>query len=306
MRMRKFHLSIGLVFVLSTLCEATASASDIEVAVYGEHSDGKVKYHYSITNRTAKPLYRFTIGVGKDPEKGYFYPQLDSKPIGSHEGQCGENGCSTVLSLDGVSQPVGWSAWFYGQEEISWYYLEWHVADDALNPEIAAVLPGETKEGFTVVLPKRDGSYVRKDGSDVPVGFRVNILGADKNYYPFVSSITLLDATPPHLSVSVNPVTLWPPNGKLTDVSVVVQASDDYDGQPEIALESITANEPLTEGDIDGADFGKDDRDFRLAAKRDGAGTEGRIYTITYSATDAVGNRSTRSVIVTVPHDQGN
>jgi hypothetical protein len=42
-----------------------------------------------------------------------------------------------------------------------------------------------------------------------------------------------------------------------------------------------------------------------LAAKRDGANEAGRIYTITYSALDASGNKSTATATVTVPHDQG-
>ena len=40
-----------------------------------------------------------------------------------------------------------------------------------------------------------------------------------------------------------------------------------------------------------------------LRAERSGKGT-GRIYTITYSATDCTGNSSTADVTVTVPHNQ--
>lgn len=86
---------------------------------------------------------------------------------------------------------------------------------------------------------------------------------------------------------------------------VKIAVTDDYDPQPEIKLESVTANESLGASDITDAQFGTDDRTFFLAAERDGANKAGRIYTITYSALDASGNKVTASTTVTVPHDQG-
>ena len=113
------------------------------------------------------------------------------------------------------------------------------------------------------------------------------------------------DTLPPTLSVSVSPATLWPPNEKLIPITVTLTVKDDYDPQPEIKLESITANETLEKDDIKEAKIGTDDRSFSLAAKREGSNKAGRIYTITYSATDASGNKATASTSVIVPHDQG-
>src|SRR5262249_62099428 len=48
------------------------------------------------------------------------------------------------------------------------------------------------------------------------------------------------------------------------------------------------------------AAFGTDDRQFLLRNERSGTG-RGRIYTITYSATDASGNTTLRQTTVTVP-----
>lgn len=172
------------------------------------------------------------------------------------------------------------------------------------NAELAAIPPGETLKGFTVILPERDDAYVRKDEFGVPTGVVLDFFSTLTGKTDYFGPIKLLDTTPPELSLSANPSTLWPPNGKLADITVDVRARDDYDGRPEIVLESITTNEPLQEGDIEGADYGEDDRMFRLAAKRAGASADGRIYTITYSATDAVGNRGEKTVTVTVPHDR--
>jgi hypothetical protein len=79
---------------------------------------------------------------------------------------------------------------------------------------------------------------------------------------------------------------------------------DDYDPQPEIKLESITANEPMNKDDIQDAQIGTDDRQFKLKAERDGKNKTGRIYTVTYSATDATGNKAIASATVVVPHDE--
>jgi hypothetical protein len=41
-----------------------------------------------------------------------------------------------------------------------------------------------------------------------------------------------------------------------------------------------------------------------IRAERDGTGS-GRIYELIYSATDASGNATPASAVVTVPHDEG-
>jgi endo-1,4-beta-xylanase len=78
-----------------------------------------------------------------------------------------------------------------------------------------------------------------------------------------------------------------------------------------VRLVSITSNEPDnglgdgdTGGDIQGAAFGTDDREFFLRAERGGVGA-GRTYTVTYSATDGSGNSTVRQAVVVVPHDLG-
>jgi hypothetical protein len=122
--------------------------------------------------------------------------------------------------------------------------------------------------------------------------------------------INVQDTTPPEISVSVNPNLLWPPNRKMVDITATVTASDICDENPTWILFSIESNEPEKvfcrkhAPDIMGADFGKPDTEFQLRAERFGCG-KGRIYTITYKATDASGNSVTAGATVTVPHDLG-
>jgi hypothetical protein len=113
------------------------------------------------------------------------------------------------------------------------------------------------------------------------------------------------DTTPPELNVEASPATLWPPNHKLVRVLTTVSVSDDEDPSPVVKLESITCDDGCVPAqDIAGAELGTDDREFQLRAERKGSGS-GRTYSITYSATDASGNRTLAGATVAVPHDQG-
>jgi hypothetical protein len=123
-----------------------------------------------------------------------------------------------------------------------------------------------------------------------------------------VTHVAVVDTTPPNLSVTVSPAVLSPPNHKLVPITVTIVATDTCDANPVVRLVSIMSNEAdngLGDGDqpndIQGAAFGTDDRQFQLRRERSGNGS-GRIYTITYSATDASGNTTVGQATVTVPH----
>jgi len=121
--------------------------------------------------------------------------------------------------------------------------------------------------------------------------------------------VTIQDTTPPTLAVTLSPTVLWPPNHKMVDITATIAATDVCDASPQVKLLSITSNEPdngrgdgNTTGDIQGAAFGTDDRQFQLRAERSGTGT-GRIYTVTYEARDASNNATVKQAVVTVPHN---
>jgi len=123
--------------------------------------------------------------------------------------------------------------------------------------------------------------------------------------------VTLGDTIPPALSVSLWPNVLWPPNNRWVRITANIRVSDRCDPHPSVVLVSITSNE-ASEGrweghsssDIRGAKFGTDDRSFWLRARRWGKG-HGRVYTVTYRAMDASGNKTFASAQVLVPHEKG-
>lgn len=128
--------------------------------------------------------------------------------------------------------------------------------------------------------------------------------------------ITVIDTTPPEISLSVNPDILWPPNHKMISITPTITATDNCDPDPLIELKLITMNEgdeintydpeydyTLGDGHTINDIQVDENGDIYLRAERSGTGS-GRIYTITYMATDSSGNSSTASATVAVPHDQ--
>ena len=132
----------------------------------------------------------------------------------------------------------------------------------------------------------------------------------DGNVDSCTATVTVVDTTPPDLTVSLDRDVLWPPNHKMSAIQSSVTVTDVCDPNPTFVLVSIVSNEPdngIGDGnfpnDIQDADFGTPDTTFSLRSERQGGGN-GRKYTITYTAMDMSGNDSTTTVCVRVPHDQ--
>lgn len=105
-----------------------------------------------------------------------------------------------------------------------------------------------------------------------------------------------IDKTPPQVSLGVSPQILWPPDGKMVDVTVTGNSSDDYLKSNKIIVEDeYDLIEPLI------SNFGQT---IQLEAKRNGNNKDGRTYIIEATATDLAGNTATKQTQILVPHDQ--
>jgi hypothetical protein len=122
--------------------------------------------------------------------------------------------------------------------------------------------------------------------------------------------VTVVDTTPPEITLSLTPEEIWPPNHQWVDIvaTVIVTDCSPYS----VYLVSVESNEPVndvgdgnTEPDVTGAHVGTEDYEFRVRAERSGTGM-GRTYEVVYRAVDESGNEATATAYVTVPHDQGN
>jgi hypothetical protein len=113
------------------------------------------------------------------------------------------------------------------------------------------------------------------------------------------------DTTPPTVTVAATPAVLWPVDHKMHEIQLDVVATDDTDPNPVISLLGITSNqgENLTGDGNTSPDILVQDGRIFLRAERNAHSTTDRIYTITYTATDASGNIGTGFATVSVPHD---
>jgi len=117
--------------------------------------------------------------------------------------------------------------------------------------------------------------------------------------------------TPPEISVSLTPSEIWPPDHRMVPIQTRVVATAPS-GPAIVKLRWITYDERGngtgdgdTYPDIQGASWGTADFEFLLRAERAGIG-DGRIYTVSYTATTTNGSdlSTTGSAIVVVSHDQ--
>jgi len=122
------------------------------------------------------------------------------------------------------------------------------------------------------------------------------------------TEIVVEDTMPPVVSLSLTPALLWPPNHRMVDDAAQVVVADTCGGAT-FDLAAVTSSEPddapgdgdgRTTGDIAGAGDVPGDTALLLRAERSGAGA-GRVYTVTYVATDGAGNSIAASATVSVP-----
>ncbi len=265
---------------------ALAQQPLVIVKTYGQHIGGNIVYQQQVTNNGSRDVVGIAIAEDTDQEgisggtrdSG----ELDAFPVGSDM-------IHTKVNPASISGPTGWTGSII-QIQDSGLFFQW---DSPGHPQ-PSIQPGQTVH-FSITVPKYDEAYLTGHFS---AGFAD---GNDPWYYNGV--MEKLDTAPPTLSVTLSPVTLSPPSGNLVPITSTITVNDDYDPEAEIKLESITANEPLADGDIQDAQLSTDDRQFSLAAKCAATNLAGRIYTVTYSATDASGNKATAIATVTVPHE---
>lgn len=111
----------------------------------------------------------------------------------------------------------------------------------------------------------------------------------------------------PDCSAAVaSPSQLWPPNHQFVDVAVNGVTDPDGDAVT-ITITGITQDEPINglgDGNTCPDATGVGDAVASLRAERSGKG-DGRVYHVSFTATDDLGGQCQGTVAVCVPHDQG-
>jgi hypothetical protein len=127
--------------------------------------------------------------------------------------------------------------------------------------------------------------------------------------------VSVVDTTPPTMTGTVSPNSLWPPNHGMVPVTASLSATDlcTLDSEILLILNTTASDEPddapgpsdgATVNDIRNAQLGSPDFDVKLRAERDNNGS-GRTYTLTYKASDQSFNSTSTPLTVFVPMSVG-
>jgi hypothetical protein len=299
---------------LMAICTANQARADIPIKInaWGIHQSGQIVYRYQIENNSASIVYKASLGINKVGK------ELPGLPWSMNPLYFNSEGVFIPVPLDVASC----KPFFYMDCTIAVFQFDYmpepKTRISMRGVENNMIPPPKIFSGANYIRPGTRSSVAELT---IPAAYQSpgyltafgEVFLLDNNTRnpdgKIVTSVeipfTQVDVTPPTFSFALTPGILWPPNDKLVPITAAITVRDDYDPEPEIKLESITATETLAAGDIQEAQLGTDDRSFSLAAKRAGNNMAGRVYTVTYSATDASGNKTTASSTVTVPHDQG-
>ncbi|MBN2128743.1 MAG: hypothetical protein JW741_04575 [Sedimentisphaerales bacterium] len=176
----------------------------------------------------------------------------------------------------------------------------------------------EWRQGTTVLAsgsasPPAGGDPVGVDaltgtGGTAPFALGINYLtiAADDGVNPVPAevlvTVEVLDTEAPTLAPDPSTTMLWPPNRQMRAVTIEANAADNSGGAVTLDVE-VTSNEPDPDDwIIDSVDSETGVIELQLRAERSTSG-DGRVYTVTITATDEASNSSTAAVEICVPHD---
>lgn len=278
----------GVIFLGLAVITSLGSAATVEpviVTATGVHHGGKVIYRYTVHNAGTHPIMKFNIGF-QEFDQGGGKAELSAIPP--------HNGTSFWLPDSVSDSPPGWGVRLAFPEESENFSLEWVEAGHhkTVWPKDAAagtpvplhpphlINPGKSESQFSVTLNKPDYGYtnghalVEYNGDTLSLKMRKG------------------DTVAPVLLVGIQKVSKIDEHFSL--LNIVASAKDNLDPDPDIVFESITSNHPLK------AD------DFQVSTEKDSGGkilqniklrhVKGREYHISYSATDATGNKTVKTV----------
>lgn len=275
----KFFSTLAL-YLMANGCAIAQSSSPVKITGWGLHYGGQVVYRYQVQNFGNNPVKQFITGL---------YQPLTEEGRAELSVLPRMNDSSFWLAPNIAERPDGWGVALIFPEESATFAIEWIEAgyDKQLRPlapkvEGAAtarippfvILPNETSNAFSVALREPDFSYVTGH-AQVDYGDQTLTIPIQKG-----------DSTPPTISVNVKRVNRNEGNGNWALLEVEASSRDNYDPNPTLVFEPVSANQVLQSGDV------------IIDAKRGGwkvklRNMAGRTYDLKFTSQDASGNTST-------------
>ncbi|HEX7177210.1 MAG TPA: family 10 glycosylhydrolase [Pyrinomonadaceae bacterium] len=116
-----------------------------------------------------------------------------------------------------------------------------------------------------------------------------------------------LDKSAPTITLSADPSEIWPPDGRTVNVTLSGQGADAVSGLAGVTYvvtDEYGAPLSIPARTLSGASASWADS-LDVEAQRNGGDTDGRLYRITATLTDAAGHTTTATADVVVLHDRG-
>ena len=155
------------------------------------------------------------------------------------------------------------------------------------------------------LVPRVNGLYYARDNADFPESYRSDASRPERysDHDPVVAYVQL----PTFIGhASATPALLWPANHKMVPVTVNYDLGNLCTVDPVTVALSVSSSEPangIGDGTTETDWVVVDAHHLLLRAERSGL-NDGRVYTITITATDSRGNVTKQTVTVTVPHNK--
>jgi len=155
-------------------------------------------------------------------------------------------------------------------------------------------------------------------GNTFPVGTTTVVWTATDgagNHTSANQTVTVIDNTPPVITLNGQTPSMWPPDHTLRTFNVTDFVTSVFDNCGGVSVGNVVITQ-VTSDELDDAtgggdgntindiQIGSDCKSVQLRSERAGSG-DGRVYTITLRLTDTHGNVTTATVTVVVPHDTG-
>lgn len=193
---------------------------------------------------------------------------------------------------------------------------DWLCPDDLMvecedgegNPETIYLEPAGDLSDSTcddIELTLNDEGPFGVGEHDVVVTAEASVEDGEPATFECEAKLTVVDTEPP--TVETKTVELWPPNHKYKTISAddCADITDACDEDVEVTFLTASSDEPVNDKGDGNTDpdivFGCDG--VMLRAERQGGGN-GRVYRLTWVASDDAGHETDGECIVTVPHDQ--
>lgn len=159
----------------------------------------------------------------------------------------------------------------------------------------ATTLPATTTGGSAVINVNADG--------DTIISFHsIDVAG---NSGPTETRVVRIDRGGPSATAAALPSALWPPNGKLTPVTIRGTIQDPSGVSSASYIVNDEYGQASSAGAVAVSSSGAYSFVIQLPASRLGTDTDGRTFRIRIVVTDVAGNAATAETRVIVPHSQG-